>query len=138
MIIDSSIVLSWLLKGGEFEKECLKLREEFERGNISLRVPDVVVYDVCMKLAKSNIPTDIASKLVHLASEYLRFISVKLEGPQLAEVVKVCRNLNVDFTVASCIVLANHHSDIYVTADKNIYSTLIKSGFKISHISDIF
>ncbi len=138
MIIDSSIVLSWLLRGGEFEKECLKLREEFERGNLSLKVPDVVVYDVCMKLTKSNIPTDIASKFVHLASEYLGFISVKLEGYQLAEVVKVCRDLGVDFAVASCIVLASHHSDIYVTADKNIYSTLIKSGFKVSHVSDIF
>ncbi len=138
MIIDSSVILSWLIRGGEFERECLKLREEFERGNIALKVPDVVIYDVCIKLAESSIPTDIASKLVHLASEYLRFISVKLEGHQLAEVVKICRSLGIEFTVASCVVLANHHSDIYVTADRDIYNTLVRSGFKVSHVSDIF
>ncbi len=138
MIIDSSIILNWLIKGGEFEKECLKLREEFEKGSISLKVPDVVIYDVCAKLADSDIPTDIASKLVHLASEYLNYISVKLEGHMLAEVVKVCRNFGIDFAVASCVVLSDNIGEIYVTADKKIYSTLVKLGVKVSHIRDIF
>jgi len=138
MIIDSSIILNWLIKGGEFEKECLKLREEFEKGSISLKVPDVVIYDVCMKLVESDIPSDIASKLVHLSSEYLKFISVKLEGHLLAEVVKVCRHLKINFTVASCVVLSNHLKEIYVTADKEVYNTLVKSGIKVSHISDMF
>ena len=138
MIIDSSIILNWLIKGGEFEKECLKLREEFEKGSISLKVPDVVIYDVCMKLVESDIPLDIASKLVHLSSEYLKFISVKLEGHLLAEVVNVCRHLKINFAVASCVVLSNHLKEIYVTADNDVYNTLVKSGIKVSHISDMF
>ncbi len=138
MIIDSSIILNWLIKGGEFEKECLKLREEFEKGSINLKVPDVVIYDVCIKLVESDIPSDIASKLVHLSSEYLKFISIKLEGHLLAEVVKVCRFLKINFAVASCVVLSNHLGEIYVTADRDVYNTLIKSGIKVSHISDMF
>lgn len=138
MIIDSSIVLNWLIKGGEFEKECLKLREEFEKGSISLKVPEVVIYDVCMKLAESDIPLDIASKLGYLSSEYLKYISVKLDGHLLGEVVKVCRNLKINFAVASCVVLSNHLKEIYITADRNVYSTLIKSGIKVFHICNMF
>ncbi len=138
MIIDSSIILNWLIRGGEFEKECLKLREEFEKGNINLKVPDVIIYDVCMKLAESDIPSDIASKLVHLSLEYLKFISVKLDGRLLAEVVKVYRSFKVDFAVASCVVLSNHLSEIYVTADRDVYNILTESGIKVSHISDMF
>ena len=138
MIIDSSIILRWLVRGEQYERECLKLREEFEKGSIMLRTPHVVVYDVCRRLTESDIPTEIASKLVHLASEYLRFISVELKGSQLAEVVKVSRTFGVDFIIASCVVLANHTKEVYVTADRNVYETLNRSGIKVSHIIDIF
>ncbi len=138
MIVDTSIILNWIFRGGEFERECLKLREEFERGNISLKVPDVVAYDVCIKIAESDIPTDVASKLVHLSFEYLKYISVSLDSRMLGDVVRVCRDLNVNFAVASCVVLSRHLNEMYVTADSGVYRLLSDAGIKVSHVRDLF
>jgi predicted nucleic acid-binding protein len=137
MIIDSSVILRWLIRGKRYEKECLKLREEFEKGSIAIKLPQVVVYDVCKMLAESDIPVDIASKLASLASEYLKYISVELDSSQLAEAVKVSRSLKVDFTVASCVVLANYVGEVYVTADMDLYTTLSSYGVRVSHVADI-
>jgi len=138
MIIDSSVVLNWLIRGGEFEKECLKLREAFERGSISIKVPETVVYDVCSRIVESDLPVDVASKLAHLTYEYLRFVSIELDGSMLPEIVRLCRSLNLDLAVASCVVLSNRLGEIYVTADKELQKLLSDSGFKVSHVSDIF
>ncbi len=138
MIIDSSVVLNWLIRGGKFERECLKLREAFERGSISLKIPKIVIYDVCRRIVESDLPIDVASKLAHLTYEYLRFVSVELDGSMLPEIVRICRELSLDIAVASCIVLSNRLGEVYVTADRDLHELLIKSGFKVSHISDIF
>ncbi len=138
MIVDSSIILNWLLKGGKFEEECLKLRKAFENGSVRLRVPEFVVYDVCIKLAESDIPIDTASKLAHLAYEYMSYFAVKLEGDMLDEAVKIYRKYGVDFNVASCVVLSKRSGDIYVTADDEVYDILSKAGVKVTHVKDLF
>ncbi len=138
MIVDSSVILNWILKGGKFEKECLRLRKAFENGSVRLRVPEFVIYDVCLKLAEGDIPTDKASKLVHLAYEYMSYFAVKLKGDMLAEAVRICRKYGVDFNVASCVVLSERMGDIYVTADDEVYKVLSEAGVKISHVRDLF
>ncbi len=138
MIIDSSVVLNWLIRGGEFEEECLKLREAFERGSVNIKVPETVVYDVCRRIAESDLPIDVASRLAHLAYEYLRFVSVELEGAMLSDIVRLCRELGVDIAVASCAILSKKLDEIYVTADRDVYDTLTNSGFKVTHVGDMF
>jgi len=138
MIVDSSVVMHWLTRGGEFENECRKIRESLEKGNIIVRIPDVVIYDVYVRIAESEIPTDFASRLIHLASQYLNFLAVRMSGENLAEAIRVCRKVGVDFATASCAVLSKDLEDLYVTADRRVCSILSEHGFRVTHVSDIF
>jgi len=137
LIVDASIILGWL--GSKYEKECLSIKEKFERGLITLKVPSIVKYEVCKFIANdvgNSISPDVASKLSELLLMYLSHISVELNERDNALAVKLSCELNIDLSVASCLVLSTKLWETYLTAYKNV-AKLRKFGYPILHITEI-
>ena len=133
MIIDSSVVKEWIFGNSD---KCQKLRKKFEDGDIEIKIPDVVKYDVCKLIVKEELQEEYFLKLVELVIRYLDYFTVNLDCTHLTNAAKLCKNLQIDFSVAACLVLADSLADIYVTADKKLAEKLKKMGYSVLHVNE--
>ena len=133
MIIDSTIAERWFLNKG-FEKECLKLREEFERGNISLQAPEILIYEVGESILRSKIPTNLALKLCALATEYLRYIVVDITKEISSRAIHVGRMYDLPFNSSLYLSLSEHLREPYVTLNEEIVRI---RDFNVVHLNDL-
>ncbi|MGQ4892110.1 MAG: type II toxin-antitoxin system VapC family toxin [Candidatus Njordarchaeia archaeon] len=137
MIIDASVVAKWFLKGEEWEKESLKLKEMFEKNEVKLYAPTLILYEVGNIIWKrKEIPKDIASKLVNKAFEYLKEI-VLIPTSKIAEMsMKIARKHGITFYDATYVALSDRRKEYLVTADKKLYEK-IKNEHLTIFISNI-
>jgi len=137
MIVDCSVVLAWI-NDIEFRRDCLKLREAFEEGRISLKTTSFVKYEVLRRIAMRKIPSEVAKRLAHLLSEYLEFISEELDSRLVANSVGLSVSLGLSLSESSCAVLSRYRGEVYVTANEDLAKKLSSEGFSIQHVSTIF
>ena len=136
MIIDASVILGWTLTT-LYQKECRMLRKGFEDGEFVLRTPSLVKYDVCKAIVTDkSIPGHFVSRFAELLLKYLNYLSVELKESQLAKAIQLSRELGVELSVASCLVLANSVGEAYVTADRELSSGLKKLGYPVIHVKE--
>ncbi len=138
MIIDRSIVTSWIYKDDKFSRHCLKLKETFEDGKIKLRTTDFVKHEVLRELTRRSFPAEATVRLAKLLDEYLNFICEKLDSDLVAQTVKLSLSLKLELGAASCIALSNHFGEVYVTADEKLAKILSSNGFLVQHVSKLF
>ncbi|RLG59214.1 hypothetical protein DRN86_04575 [Candidatus Geothermarchaeota archaeon] len=134
MIIDST-VLKELIFGNNSKYQ--KIRKKFEGGELTIRIPDVVKYDVFKTIINENIPEEHFTKLVELIVRYLEYLTVNLDHTHITDAISISRDLKVDFSVAACLVLANSLMDVYVTANRELVEKLRKNGYSVLHINEI-
>ncbi len=138
MIIDRSVVISWIYRDDKFSRHCLKLKETFEDGKIRLRTTDFVKHEILHELMRGSFSDEATVRLARLLDEYLNFICEKLNSELVAQTVKLSLSLKLELSVASCIVLSNHFGEIYVTADERLAEILSSNGFLVQHVSKLF
>ena len=136
MIVDSSIILSWLFED-KYGEECAILRRRFENDEIILRTPSLVKYDVCKAIAVDRrVPQSVIHKFIKLVLEYIDHISIEPKREQLSKATILSEKLKIELSIATCIVLSNFLGELYVTADDSVLS-LKKLGYPVIHVKEI-
>ncbi len=136
MIVDASVVAKWFLKGEEWEEKALKLKELYEEGEIGLKAPSLVLYEVGNVIWKRrDMPSELAEKFVEKITEYLEKIIVELKPNIARKAIRIAKKENITFYDAIYIALSDMENELLVTADKKLYNKA-KNNHLIKHVSE--
>ena len=125
-IIDSSVILKWLLKDETHRKESLKIRKNFVEGKILVLVPALLFYEagngLFAAVRKRRISSSIAESLFNkLLALDLPFRDMQNLGK---EILEIALKKNVSFYDAAYAALAKEMNGEFFTADKRLYNNL--------------
>ncbi len=134
MIVDTSVVRSWIFEKNE---EAEKIRKLFESGNLEVKAPSIVKFDICGMLLRMDMPENDLARLVKLVLDYLDYLLVDVSNDQMSEAVKFSRRYGVSLSAAASLVLARTLGDLYVTADADVSGKLKRSGYPVFHVSEV-
>lgn len=125
-IVDTSIILKWLLRDETYRKESLKIRKDFVDGKIPILVPVLLFYEVGNGLfaavRKKRISASIADSL------FSKFLVLNLPFWDMQnlgkEILEIALKKNVSFYDATYVALSKEMNGEFFTADKRLYNNL--------------
>jgi predicted nucleic acid-binding protein len=137
MILDASVAAKWFLKGEEYEIESLKLRQDYEQGNVELHAPSLILYEVCNSIRKRrDIPREPAAKLAEAASKYLSNLVVSLSPQTFRKAVSNARIWDITVYDSSYTTMAQELKRPLITADRDLGKRLSKVSVPVVFISN--
>ena len=136
MIIDASVIAKWFMKGEEWEDKALELKKKFEEGEINLKAPSLLIYEIGNVIWKrKDIPIELAIELTEKAMEYLKEIIVDIDPKTAKKAMKIAREENISFYDAAYIALSEEKREHLVTADKKLYEKT-KTKYSVKYITE--
>jgi predicted nucleic acid-binding protein len=137
MILDASVAAKWFLKGEEYETESLRLRQDYEEGNVALHAPSLMLYEVCNSIWKRrDIPRETAAKLAEAASKYLSNLVVPPSPQTYRKAVSNARTWNITVYDSSYATMAQELKRPLITADGDLGKRLSKVSVPVVFIAN--
>ncbi|WP_290597587.1 MULTISPECIES: PIN domain-containing protein [unclassified Archaeoglobus] len=134
MIVDASAVVEILFGSDIYQN----IMEKVTSGEIRLRTSEAVKFEVCDSLIKKeDMGSEILQELLPLTLRFLDHITTKMNSDQLSKAVELSKALNLNFSSATCVILALSLGDVYVTADRSISNKLKKEGYPVLHLDEL-
>jgi predicted nucleic acid-binding protein len=125
MILDASVAANWFLKGERYEVESLRLRQDYEEGNVVLQPPSLILYEVCNTIWKRrDIAAEQTGKLAEAVSSYLGNFTVSLSPQSYRRAVSNARAWNVTVYESSYATMAQETNSPLITADEDLTKRL--------------
>jgi predicted nucleic acid-binding protein len=137
MILDASVAAKWFLKGERYEAESLRLRQDYEDGELELQSPSLITYEVCNTIWKrKDIANLEAGKLAEAVSSYLANVSVSLSSEGYRRAVSNARAWNVSVYDSSYATMAYELKRPLVTADEDLTKRLSRTSVPFIFIAN--
>jgi len=119
-------------------REYQKLKEMILNGEVPLRVPETVRYEVLNSVVKKNAEPRHLQRLLSLVAQFLDCVTVEMNADQLSKAAKLCKVLDIDLSSAACLILTTAFVDVYVTGNISVAKKLKKNGYPVIHLSEVF
>ncbi len=134
LVLDSSVIVKWFSQE-EYTDKALIIREKFLKGNPSIIVPDIQIYEIAnaLRYNKTFQKTEVKNAVKSLIDIGLPiFVPTK---DIIEEAVEVSFEFDISFYDAYFVALARRLNLPMVTADEKLYNKLNNLGF-IKYLRD--
>ena len=143
--VDSSVVVKWFKKGGEYEGEALRLRDEVLSSRVSVTICEWVYLEVVRALVKAEYPKAKVVRAYEILKEMadLGFINTV----PLHDILEKARDLEIELNLYSSdavnLATAVLSSQNMLTEDKhllreNVRNYLKKLSLKIVRLKEFY
>lgn len=136
--VDASVSARWLVPGEEYEKQAVKLRDDYAKGRVELYAPCLLIFEVLnvlWKTVKGGMMK--AEDAVVMCEAFVKVAPrvVSLDFEDLKNALEVAMMKHVSFYDASYVATALKTKSTLITADKNLFE-VARSHLKTIHLKD--
>lgn len=132
IVPDASIILKWVLRGGEDEKDgALSVLHGWLERKHEIMLPSLWLFEVGNIIGRKEpeLAPDIMKRLVAY-----EFAEIKITGALVDAILKITREKKVTFYDASYHTTAISQKGVFITADRDYYNkTKDMGGIRLLH-----
>lgn len=126
IVPDASIILKWVLRGGEDEKGgALSVLHDWLEGKHEIMLPSLWLFEVGNIVGRKEpeLAPDIMKRLVAY-----EFAEIKITGALVGAILEITRKKKVTFYDASYHATAISQKGVFITADRDYYNNTKDMG----------
>jgi len=136
--VDASVIAKWVLPGEPYQKNAVRLKEDFVSGSTNLCAPSLIVEEVANTLWKAIKLERISEKDAEEAMNALNDMRIELyetNWTQACQELNIACNLDLTVYDASYLLLADKTKSNLITADQKLYEKA-KEHFRITYVKE--
>ena len=137
-VVDASVAAKWVLSGEPFEKNALRIKDDYLSGIAQVCAPSFIVLEVANALWKAIRLGRIIEEEAHEALKTLDdlFITLhELNWTEISQGLSIARKLDLTIYDASYLLLSDKLKAQIITADDKLFEKA-KKHFRVVHLKD--